>query len=59
MIKTRQVKFLLDEEEYQKLLLISESKGFHTLSSYLRYVSLNRPIELEDMIIRIYNKVIK
>ena len=58
MNKTRTVKFLLNEEEYLKIKEISRSKGFKTLSSYLRYIAFNRPIEIEDMIIRIHNKVV-
>lgn len=59
MIKTRTVKFLMEEDEYQKLIYISKSKGFLTISAYLRYISMIRTIEVEDMIAKIYQEVIK
>ena len=58
MIASRTVRFRIDEEQYQQLLYRTKLKGFKTVSEYLRYVSLVKPLELEDMIIQIYNRVV-
>ena len=58
MIMNRVVRFLVTKDQYDKLKYLTSSKGYKTLSSYIRDTTLRRHAEQEEMIIKIYKKVV-
>ena len=59
MTKTYTVKFLVNEEQLNRLKHNASAKGYKTLSSYLRDLALNKDIVFEKMLIEIHNEVMK
>jgi len=59
MINNHMLRIRVSREQLDKLKSIALNKGYKTLSSYIRDVSLNRDLFLEKKILEIHNEVVK
>lgn len=59
MSKTRTIKFLVTEEQYEKLRQDVVVKGHLTIASYLRELCFSKAFAQEEMIFRIYKRVMQ
>ena len=59
MVSNHVFKFLVNKEQLNKIKNNASAKGYKSISAYLRELALNKDIRFEEMLIEIYNKVIK
>lgn len=57
MKANRTVKFMVTEEQFQRIKNKAVSKGFVTVSSFIRYLTLEQDLSMEDKLNKVYNKV--
>ena len=57
--KTRDIRFRVTSEQYVKIMLVAESRGFMTVSAYLRYAALDQGRFIEEKIVEIHKAVMK
>jgi hypothetical protein len=59
MVSNRIVKFLVNEDQFNRIKNNASAKGHKTISSYLRDLTLNRDIKFETMLIEIHKGVVE
>jgi len=59
MPSNRVVKFLVNEEQFNRLKSNASLKGHKTLSAYMRELSLNKDFVFEKMLLDIHREVVK
>ena len=58
MASNHVIKFIVNEEQFNRIKNNASAKGHKTISAYLRDISLNRDTKFEEMLIEIYKKVV-
>ena len=58
MAKNHVIKFLVTEDQFNRVKTNASIKGHKTLSAYLRDLALNRDFLHEKMLVEIYREVV-
>jgi len=59
MASNHMLRIRVNKEQLDRLKSIALNKGYKTLSSYIRDVSLNRNLVFEKMLMEIHSEVVK
>ena len=59
MVNAKIIKFRVNSEQYETLKKNASSKGFVSLSSYLRDLAFNQKFVLEKMLFEVHNEIVK
>lgn len=59
MVKTRVIKFLIDEDQYERIKVNASLRGHKTISAYLRDLALRHDLRFEAMLTEIHREVVR
>ena len=55
MVMNRSIQVRMTKDQYERIRRNSQVKGFHSMSSFMRFASLERDFIVEQKIIEIHN----
>jgi hypothetical protein len=58
-IKTRSIRVRVDLNTYERIRAAARNAGFQTISSYIRWLALNRSLLFEQQLNAMYSVIVK